>query len=154
MRCANLSGLHISSEIGLLSFPKTSSLPSRWDSVKCGAHRSLQFALQQKLPLTCALLTRAERYDKLTAFDKQWIKCRGDHRLPRIKEFRDKFTAHLGEPKDIPEATYGDLFAFGAETAKAMELLALATGIAVKGLDTDPSLVSAPEAFWKPWEQA
>jgi hypothetical protein len=93
-------------------------------------------------------------YDKLAAFDKQWIKCRGDHRLPRIKEFRDKFTAHLGEPKDIPEATYGDLFAFGAETAKAMELLALATGIAVKGLDTDPSLVSASEAFWKPWKQA
>jgi hypothetical protein len=62
-------------------------------------------------------------------------------------------TAHLGEPKDIPEATYNDLFAFGAETAKAMELLALATGIAVKGLDTDPGLVSGPEAFWKPWKQ-
>lgn len=93
-------------------------------------------------------------YDKLAAFDKQWMRCRGDHRLPRIKEFRDKFTAHLGEPKDIPEATYSDLFAFGAETAKAMELLALATGVAVKELDTDPSLVSAPEAFWTPWKQA
>lgn len=91
-------------------------------------------------------------YDKLAAFDKQWIKCRGDHRLPRIKESRDKFTAHLGEPKEIPDATYTDLFAFGAETAKAMELLALATGIAVKGLDTDPALASAPDAFWKPWK--
>jgi AbiU2 len=91
-------------------------------------------------------------YEKLAAFDAHWAKCRGDHRLPPIKAFRDKFTAHLGEPKDIQEATYSDLFAFGAETAKAMELLALATGIAIKPLDTDPSLVSSPEAFWAHWK--
>jgi hypothetical protein len=92
--------------------------------------------------------------ERLAAFDKQWGRCRGDHRLPRIKEFRDKYTAHFGEPKDIDAATYSDLFAFGAETAKAMELLALATRVAVKPLDTDPNLVSSCDAFWLKWKQA
>jgi len=27
--------------------------------------------------------------EKLTAFETQWSKCRGDHRLPAIKDFRD-----------------------------------------------------------------
>jgi hypothetical protein len=92
--------------------------------------------------------------EELAAFDAHWDKCRGDHRLPSIKQFRDKYTAHLGEPKDIQETTYRDLFAFGADTAKAMELLALATGVAVTPLDTDPDLVRSPEAFWAPWKQA
>jgi hypothetical protein len=91
--------------------------------------------------------------EKLAAFDAHWTKCRGDHRLQPIKDFRDKYTAHLGEPKEIQETTYRDLFAFGAETAKAMEMLALATGIAVNPTNTDPDMVSAPAAFWKPWKQ-
>ena len=60
--------------------------------------------------------------------------------------------AHLGEPKNIQEATYRDLFTFGAETAKAMEPLALATGIAIKPINTDPDSESSPEAFWAPWK--
>jgi AbiU2 len=87
--------------------------------------------------------------EKLAAFDKQWAKCRSDYRLPPIKKFRDKYVAHLGEPKDIPQATYRDLFAFGAATAKAMELLALATGVANNNtirID-DPVLVSSAKAF-------
>jgi hypothetical protein len=44
--------------------------------------------------------------EKLAAFDVHWTKCRGDHRLPSIKSFRDKYTVHLGEPKDIQEGTY------------------------------------------------
>jgi hypothetical protein len=89
---------------------------------------------------------------KLAAFDAHWAKCRADARLPAIKAFRDKYTAHLGEPKEIEKATYSDVFAFGAETAKAMELLALATGVAVNPISTNPDLVSAPEAFWAPWK--
>jgi hypothetical protein len=92
--------------------------------------------------------------EKLAAFDAQFEKCRGDHRLPPINNFRDKYTAHLGEPKDIKETTYRDLFAFGAETARAMELLALATGVIVKPIiGSDPELASSPEAFWAPWKQ-
>jgi AbiU2 len=89
---------------------------------------------------------------KLAAFDEHWAKCRGDHRLPAIKAFRDKYTAHLGEPKDIDQATFGDLLAFGAETAKAMELLALAARVAVNPISTDAELASSPEAFWGPWK--
>jgi hypothetical protein len=92
--------------------------------------------------------------EKLAAFDAHWAKCRGDHRLPPIKDFRDKYTAHLGEPKDIQEATYRDLFEFGAATAKAMELLALATGVAVDPMSTELELASSPEAFWAPWAQS
>ena len=91
--------------------------------------------------------------EKLTAFNAHWAKCRGDHRLPPIIDFRDKYTAHLGEPKDIQEGTFRDLFEFGAATAKAMELLARATGVAVTAIDSDPSLVSSPEAFWARWKQ-
>jgi hypothetical protein len=91
--------------------------------------------------------------EKLAAFDAQFAKCRGDHRLPLIKDFRDKYTAHLGEPEVIKEATYRDLFAFGAETARAMELLSLAAGTIVRRIiDADPELVSSPEAFWAPWK--
>jgi hypothetical protein len=89
---------------------------------------------------------------KLASFDEHWRKSRGDHRLPGIKEFRDKYTAHLGEPKNIQEATYRDLFAFGIETAKAMELLALATGAAVaarfKGAHS-PSPLNIRIVLWR-----
>jgi hypothetical protein len=84
---------------------------------------------------------------KLAEFDEQWTKCRGDHRLPKINDFRDKFTTHLGEPKNLDAATYRKLFDFGAETAKCMELLALATNVAVAAIDTDPDVLSSPEAF-------
>jgi hypothetical protein len=91
---------------------------------------------------------------KLAAFEAQWTKCRGDHRLPKIKEFRDKYTAHLGEPKeDLDDATYAEVFAIGAETAKVMELLALAAKEAEKPLDSDPNLVSPCDAFWARWKQ-
>ncbi len=90
---------------------------------------------------------------KLAAFDKHWAKCCGDPRLPLIKEFRDKYVAHVGEPKDIQKATNPDLFAFGTATAGAMELLALATGVAVNTIKaTYPDLGSSPEAFWAPWK--
>jgi hypothetical protein len=91
--------------------------------------------------------------EKLAAFEAHWDKCLGDHRLRAIKGFRDKYTAHLGEPKDIEEATYRDLFAFGAATTKAMELLAFATGVAVNPINTEPDLISSPEAFWARWKQ-
>ena len=89
--------------------------------------------------------------ERLATFENHWTKCHGDHRLPLVKHFRDKFTVHLGEPKDIPDATYSDLFAFGTETAKGMELLALAAGVALETIDAEPDLISSPRAFWSPW---
>jgi hypothetical protein len=84
-------------------------------------------------------------------FEVQWTKCRGDHRLERIKHFRDKYTAHLGEPKDIPEPEYGELLGFGEATMRAIELLALSTGVAVKSIKDNNNASAAAKAFWKPW---
>jgi hypothetical protein len=93
----------------------------------------------------------AERMD---AFDAQWLKCKQDERLPKIKAFRDKYTAHLGEPEEIQEATYVELFEFGVETAKSMELLALAANVATKRVSSDPSLTASAQAFWRPWKSS
>jgi hypothetical protein len=93
----------------------------------------------------------ANRPKKIADFEAHWNKCRGDHRLERIGHFRDKHTAHLGEPKDIPEPEYRELFEFGHETVKAMELLALATGVAVKPIDLNSDAAASAKAFWKPW---
>jgi hypothetical protein len=90
---------------------------------------------------------------KLAAFDAQWIKCRGDHRRKLVEEFRDKYTAHLGEPKEVKAATYSDVYGFAAETARAMDNLALATGAIVRStLDDNPTLSAAPAAFWNRWK--
>jgi hypothetical protein len=90
--------------------------------------------------------------DKLASFNAQWKECKSDERLPKIKNFRDKYTAHLGEPEDIEDATYTELFEFAAETAKAMELLALATGISTKSVLADAKLTTVSEIFWRPWK--
>jgi hypothetical protein len=90
--------------------------------------------------------------NRVTDFEAHWLKRRDDVRRTRIEHFRDKYTAHLGEPKDIPDVTSAELLEFGVATAKTMELLALATGVAVKPLDSDPTLLSCAEAFWRPWD--
>ncbi len=101
--------------------------------------------------LTRQIFAAGAGKERVASFDAHWTKCRGDHRLERIKHFRDKFTAHLGEPKNIEAATYTDLFAFGGETARAMELLAVAAGVAVNPIKRDPEIESSAEAFWTPW---
>lgn len=89
--------------------------------------------------------------EKVAAFDAHWTKCRGDHRLPLIQHFRDKYTAHLGEPEEIAGSTYEQLIAYGSETAKAMELLALLARVADKPIDSEPDLIASAEVFWRPW---
>jgi lysyl-tRNA synthetase, class I len=90
----------------------------------------------------------ANRETKVADFEACWAKCRGDNRLQKITHFRDKYTAHLGEPKDIPEPEYRELFEFADATAEAMELLALATGVAVKRIRGNNNVEASAEAFW------
>jgi hypothetical protein len=97
--------------------------------------------------------TGGDATKRITDFETHWLKCRDDQRRTRIEDFRHKYTAHLGESKGIPDVTSAELFDFGDATARTMELLALATGVAVKPLDTDPTLQSCAEVFWKPWSQ-
>jgi hypothetical protein len=42
----------------------------------------------------------------LAQFESHWEKCAKDPRLEPIKHFRDKYTAHLGKPEDMPEPEY------------------------------------------------
>jgi hypothetical protein len=90
---------------------------------------------------------------KVADFEAHWLKCRGDHRRQRIKHFRDKYTAHHGRPKDIPNPEYAELFEFAQATVQAVELLALATGVAVKPLKGNSDSLQSAEAFWKPWTE-
>ncbi len=92
--------------------------------------------------------------EKVADFEKRWLRCHGDHRKPAIKEFRDKFTAHLGEPSNSDPATYKDLFDFGAATAELMESLALATGAIVAPIKSDPDVTECAAKFWQPWKKA
>jgi len=87
----------------------------------------------------------------LAQFEAHWAKCTADSRLERIKHFRDKFTAHLGEPKDIPEPEYRELFAFGIATAQALDLLALTTKASIRSATGNNQALFSAEAFWKPW---
>ena len=92
-----------------------------------------------------------EKLKKVPDFEDYWAKCCGDHRRPKIKFFRDKHTAHLGKTEDMSDAAYRELFEFGEATAQAMELLALATGVAVKPMAGNNNAIAAAEALWKPW---
>ena len=76
----------------------------------------------------------------------------GHPRLERIENFRHKRTAHLGE-KDILEPEYRELFAFGIATAQALDLLALATKVAVRSASGNNAALFSAAAFWKPWTQ-
>jgi lysyl-tRNA synthetase class 1 len=94
-----------------------------------------------------------QKVKKVSDFEEQWTKCFGDHRRPKIKNFRDKRTAHLGRSaEDIADAEYRELFEFGEATAQAMELLALGTGVAVKPVTGNNNAAAEADAIWKPWQ--
>jgi lysyl-tRNA synthetase class 1 len=93
----------------------------------------------------------ANRPKKVADFEACWAKCRGDNRLQKIKHFRDKYTAHLGEPQDLSEPEYKELFEFGNVTVEAIELLALATGVAAKSIRDNNDAEASAEAFWSNW---
>jgi hypothetical protein len=89
----------------------------------------------------------------LAEADTRWGKCIGDHRLPAFLHFRDKYLAHLGEPKDgIPIPTYGEVFGLAEDTARAMEKLAQGAGVVSLSLDSQiPAHEKSAEAFWNKW---
>jgi hypothetical protein len=60
---------------------------------------------------------------------ENWQKLKDDDRLPKIKHFRDKYTAHLGRPNpQIPLPEFQELFSFARETTELLDQLARATG--------------------------
>jgi hypothetical protein len=89
-------------------------------------------------------MTEAEAYFK---------KCKGDNRLNEIRHFRDRYTAHIGEPKETPLPKYKDLFSFAKETVICIDLIAEAAGIAVTKISDNNDAKHQAEAFWKPWRR-
>lgn len=83
--------------------------------------------------------------------EAHWLKCKSDHRLGALVHFRDKFTAHIGTPKNIPLPKFKDVFAVAHDTVVAMEKLARATGIANVPVYDQIDAKPTAEAFWRPW---
>jgi len=92
--------------------------------------------------------------ERVSDFEIRWNNCNGDHRRPRVNEFRDKYTAHLGEPTKIEPPTYKELLEFAAATAELMESLAFVTLAAVNPVKGDPDVTECADKFWQPWKAA
>jgi hypothetical protein len=92
----------------------------------------------------------SNREAALVEAEKHFRKCKDDERLVKIKHFRDKYTAHIAEPEEIPLPLYKELFAFARETVSCIEKIAAAT--ATTGTTADPVTSKADAAlFWKSW---
>jgi hypothetical protein len=91
------------------------------------------------------------REANLAAAEKNWEKCRGDQRTNEVHHFRDKYTAHLGEPKDIPLPSFKDLFAVANATVDAIEMFAFAVGIQGPPVRENIEANKLAKAFWGPW---
>jgi hypothetical protein len=94
----------------------------------------------------------AARESELVAAENFWKKCKGDQRAHELHHFRDKFTAHLGEPKDIPLPSYKDIFAVANATVDAIEKLAFAVGISGPPVRENIDARKLADLFWSPWK--
>jgi AbiU2 len=79
-----------------------------------------------------------------------WAQCKGDPRLPKIKHFRNKFTAHLGRPNDdIALPTYDETFSFARDTMRVIDALARGTGARREPLsEWQPEAAHTAKQFW------
>jgi hypothetical protein len=89
----------------------------------------------------------------LAAAETHYKHCRGDKRLAQISHFRDKYTVHLGEPKDIARPMISALFEFANQTVLVIQKLAFSIGLETRPLKSQVDACSV-EAFWKPWMSA
>jgi len=87
----------------------------------------------------------------LAEAETHFKRCKGDHRLQKIRHFRDKFTAHIGEPEEIPLPPYKELFSFARETVGCIDQVAGATGMADKKMADNIDAKEQAVSFWAPW---
>ena len=119
---------------------------------RSGRHLCVAADLLKNNPLARSIFEVGDGATKVANFEAHWSRCKGDHRLERIKHFRDKFTAHLGEPKDVPNPVYSALFAFGEETVKAIALMGVVTNTGNELIADGTDARQSAEAFWKSWD--
>jgi hypothetical protein len=124
--------------------------PSREDD----RHVGRAFELLKDGAVKAEIETRGP-WGSLSEALETWRKLKADHRLQKVKQFRDKYTAHLGKPdSQIPLPESEELFSFGRETTVLLDQLARATGARTEGLDTwDGQVRESAQAFWAPWSQ-
>ena len=80
---------------------------------------------------------------------ERWKKCRGDHRLKLVREFRDKQIAHWGELDATRRPIINDIFAVSRATAATFERLAQGTGAVTLSLDSQLiGYRKQAERFW------
>lgn len=91
-------------------------------------HAQYAFDLLKDPVVTAAVVAAGGDFSTLNAASALWAKCRGDHRLPGIKDFRDKQIAHSGTQK-LPSPIINSIFDVTRATADALERLAQGTGI-------------------------
>ena len=81
-----------------------------------------------------------------------WTQCKGDHRLPPITHFRDKFTAHLSAPNK-PPPTFANVFSFAQDTIAVIDTLARGTGARHEPLlDWQAEAAHTAARFWNVWK--
>jgi|SRR5665213_13122 len=86
--------------------------------------------------------------------ERLWIEVDADPLRTKFKHFRDKYTAHLGEPTPgIANPEYIDFFSFARKTTRVMEKLAHATRGTDETLDEHYNdFIQSAQNFWKPWD--
>jgi hypothetical protein len=124
--------------------------PSRKDDMHVGR----AFELLKDTAVKAEIETRGPDGSPNEALDT-WRNLKADNRLQKVKQFRDKYTAHLGKPNpQIPLPEFQELFGFARETTVLLDQLARATGTRSEGLNTwDYQVRESAAAFWAPWSQ-
>ncbi|WP_441267682.1 hypothetical protein AB7G19_02315 [Bradyrhizobium sp. 215_C5_N1_1] len=87
----------------------------------------------------------------LTEATSTFEQLKGDHRQEKVRNFRDKFTAHLGDPKDKPMPNYEELFDFAVATVECIEKFARALKIWEGSVSQSAEADAQAAAFWAPW---
>jgi hypothetical protein len=89
--------------------------------------------------------------DDLSAAITTFEQLKADHRQEKIKNFRDEFTAHLGDPLDRPMPNYTELFEFAALTVGCIQRLAQTLRLIEGTVAEMAKAEDLSTAFWEPW---
>jgi hypothetical protein len=112
-------------------------------------HARRAFELLEDVTVAQKMNSKAD----LIEAQQRWKKCCDDPRLEPFLHFRDKYLAHLGQPRPgVGLPTYGDVFAIARDTAYALEKLAHASNVVTLSLDSQiPAHKESAEHFWARW---
>jgi hypothetical protein len=86
-------------------------------------------AVFEQLKRNPAIANNMQSPADLAEARRRWNRCQADPRRKRVRDYRDKYVAHYGNPQSaLPQ--YREMFGFARATAAALEKLAHGTGVA------------------------